>query len=111
MAPAFQDVQTAPTHNRRRQPDTTVSPTSEEHGPSKTRRRLLESAQGLPASPLKDAESSHLARVGKDIDELAERVAHIEPSDAPWFVGRAVFDAKSRRPHGVQGRIQIVDLD
>jgi hypothetical protein len=70
-----------------------------------------ESAQGLPASPPKDAESSHLARVGKDIDELAERVAHIEPSDAPWFVGRAVFDAKSRRPHGVQGRIQIVDLD
>jgi hypothetical protein len=67
MAPAFQDVQMAPTHKRRRQPDTTVSPTREEHGPSRTRRRLPSS------EPAERCGKFTPARVGKDIDELAVR--------------------------------------
>jgi uncharacterized protein YaiI (UPF0178 family) len=49
--------------------------------------------------------------VHQDVDELAERVAHVEAAHAPGFVGGAVFDPDLRLLHALQRFIDIVDLD
>lgn len=35
--------------------------------------------------------------MGKDVDQLAERVTHVEAAHAPRFVDRAVFDGEPGR--------------
>ncbi len=45
----------------------------------------------------------------ENIDELAERIAHIEAPDAPCFVGGAVFDCNAGPAHPRLGL--IVDFD
>src|SRR3546814_18612259 len=47
----------------------------------------------------------------QDVDQLAERVAHIEAAHAPGFVGRAVFDGEAARAPAPQRFVQVVDFD
>src|SRR5262245_15687704 len=60
------------------------------------------------------ADASHLlalfTEVGKNIDELAEGIAHIESSNAPRLFSRPILDGKPRRLHAFEDRVQIVDF-
>ena len=47
----------------------------------------------------------------KHVDQLAERIAHIEPPHAPRLVSRAVLDRNPGRKHACECVIDVVDLD
>jgi len=49
--------------------------------------------------------------VCEDVDELAERVAHIETANAPRLVDRPVLDREARRAHARERCVEVVDLD
>jgi hypothetical protein len=49
--------------------------------------------------------------VHQDIDEFAERIAHIEAANAPGLIGRPIFDRKSRLLHPRERGIDIIHLD
>jgi hypothetical protein len=49
--------------------------------------------------------------VDGDVQQLAERIPHEEPTDPPGFAGRAVFDRHLRLLHPSDRRVEIVDFD
>src|SRR3546814_581986 len=58
-----------------------------------------------------DAEASLALCMSKDVDKLAEGIAHIESPNAPRLISRSIFYRKARFPHAFKGSIDIIDFD
>src|SRR5215469_11644247 len=49
--------------------------------------------------------------MGQDVDQSSERIAQVEPPDAPRLSRRAVLDPQSRSHRSLVNLVDVVDLD
>src|SRR2546430_16032217 len=49
--------------------------------------------------------------VRENVDELAERIAHVELPHTPTLIRRSVFDRKPRAFHALERGVHVIDLD